>query len=182
MAGNSLVTDVIKGVAAGAAATWTMNRLTTWMYAREGAEARREEEQARGERSAYEAAVEQTAEATGLELDPDATQQAGAALHWAVGMAAGAAYAVARSRWPHVARGAGMPFGAGFFLAVDELMNPLLGFTPGPRAFPWQTHVRGLAGHLVFGLAIEGTLRLLDRFRPVSAASTAGARLAVLSS
>jgi uncharacterized membrane protein YagU involved in acid resistance len=46
---------------------------------------------------------------------------------------------------------------------MDELMNPLLGFTPGPQAFPWQAHARGLGGHVVFGLATEGVLQVLDR-------------------
>ena len=37
-----------------------------------------------------------------------------------------------------------------------------LGLTPGPRAFPWQAHARGLAGHLVLGLATEGVLQAAD--------------------
>lgn len=42
-------------------------------------------------------------------------------------------------------------------------MNPLLGFTPGPRAFPWQAHARGLGGHLAFGLTSDLILDGLDR-------------------
>jgi hypothetical protein len=41
-------------------------------------------------------------------------------------------------------------------------MNPVLGLTPGPTAFPCQTHARGLSGHLVFGL-VEVMLEGLDR-------------------
>ena len=42
-------------------------------------------------------------------------------------------------------------------------MVPALGLTPGPTAFPWQAHARGLVGHLTFGTVTDGTLRLLDR-------------------
>jgi uncharacterized membrane protein YagU involved in acid resistance len=72
-------------------------------------------------------------------------------------------YAVLRRRWPATAAGFGLPFGVGLFLTVDELMNPLLGLTPAPPAFPWQTHARGLAGHVVFGVANHLVLRGLDR-------------------
>ena len=46
---------------------------------------------------------------------------------------------------------------------IDELLNPVLGLTPGPLAFPWQTHARGLGGHLAFGVATELVLEGLDR-------------------
>ncbi|MCA1673436.1 MAG: DUF1440 domain-containing protein, partial [Actinobacteria bacterium] len=57
----------------------------------------------------------------------------------------------------------GLAFGTGFSLLVDELMNPLLGLTPGPRAFPWQAHARGLGGHLAFGATTELVLEGFDR-------------------
>jgi hypothetical protein len=37
-----------------------------------------------------------------------------------------------------------------------------LGLTPDPQEFSWQTHARGLAGHLVFGIAADAMLRVLD--------------------
>jgi len=45
---------------------------------------------------------------------------------------------------------------------MDEIGNVALGLTPGPRAFPWQAHARGLAGHLVLGLAAEGVMQAAD--------------------
>lgn len=48
-------------------------------------------------------------------------------------------------------------------LLVDEAATPALGLTPGPTAFPWQTHARGLAGHLAYGVATETALDVLDR-------------------
>jgi uncharacterized membrane protein YagU involved in acid resistance len=72
----------------------------------------------------------------------------GVVIHWGLGIVAGAG---------------GLTFGAAFWLAVDEALTPALALTPGPRAFPWQTHARGLAGHLTFGLVADAALRVLSR-------------------
>ena len=42
-------------------------------------------------------------------------------------------------------------------------MNPVLGLTPGPMAFPWQAHARGLAGHLAYGVTSNAVLDAVDR-------------------
>jgi uncharacterized membrane protein YagU involved in acid resistance len=154
---------MLKGAIAGVAATWLMNKATTFMYEREAEDARQREDEARSGGTAYANAAGRVASALDVELTDSQRTTAGTALHWILGTTAGAAYGVARSRWPAVARGGGVPFGVGFFLTMDELMNPLLGFTPGPQAFPWQAHARGLGGHVVFGLATEGVLQALDR-------------------
>jgi len=156
-------TTIRRGAAAGAAATWLMTQATTWMYEHEGDDAKRREDRVRGSRTAYEVATEKGARAAGVELDDQRRQRYGTALHWATGIAAGIAYAALRRQMPAVAAARGLAFGAGFFLLVDEIANPALGFTPGPRAFPWQTHARGLGGHLAYGLATELMLEQLDR-------------------
>jgi hypothetical protein len=68
-----------------------------------------------------------------------------------------------RRRLPATAAMKRLGFGAAFFMLMDELMNPAFGFTPGPPAFPWRTHARGLGGHLVFGAVSEAMLEGLDR-------------------
>jgi hypothetical protein len=155
--------DLVKGALAGAAATWLMTQVTAWMYEHESDDAKRRENQARGDRTAYESAAEQAAGLAGVRLSGEQRSHAGTAIHWATGIAAGALYAVLRKRWPASAIAKGLPFGAGFFLLVDELLNPVLGLTPGPQAFPWQTHARGLGGHLAFGATTELVLEGLDR-------------------
>jgi hypothetical protein len=160
---HSIAADMAKGAAAGAAATWLMGRVTTWMYEREGESVRERENQARGDRTAYAAAVERLAGGVGVHVPADRREQWGRAFHWALGIMAGAAYAVARRRWPGAGALKGLPYGAGFFLVVDEIMNPVLGFTPGPLAFPWQAHARGLGGHLAYGAVSEMVLEGLDR-------------------
>ena len=90
-------------------------------------------------------------------------REAVSAIHWAAGIGAGAAYAVLRRRFQGLGATAGTAFGTAFWSFLDEGLVPALGLTPGPSALPWQTHARGLVGHLTFGTVTDGTLRLLDR-------------------
>jgi hypothetical protein len=155
--------DLVKGAVAGAVATFVMGKITGYMYEHEDRDARSREDEVREGRSAYEAAAEKAASAAGTSLDRRRRQQMGSAVHWALGIGAGATYAVLRRRFRAFGSAAGTAFGTGFWAFLDEGLVPALGLTPGPQAFPWQTHARGLVGHLTFGTVTEGTLRLLDR-------------------
>jgi hypothetical protein len=159
---HSIGEDLIKGAIAGAVATWVMGKVTGALYQREDRWARRREDDARSGKTAYGVLAEKAAGAMGATLNDQSREHYGAAAHWALGMGAGAIYAVLRRRFHAVGRAVGMGFGTMFWAAVDEGVVPALGLTPGPRAFPWQTHARGLAGHLTFGTVTDGTLRLLD--------------------
>lgn len=160
---QSVVTDIVVGAAAGAAATWVMSQATTWLYAWEDEQAIEQENRARDGKTAYARAAGRMSRAVNQPLSDEQQEQAGSALHWMTGIAAGAVYAAASRRWPALRRAGGLPFGTGFFLAIDEGMNTALGFTPGPRAFPWQAHARGFVGHLVFGLTVETVLSAFER-------------------
>jgi hypothetical protein len=153
--------DLVKGAVAGAVATFVMGRITSLMYEREDRRARKREDAARGGETAYGTAAEKGAELVGGSLTRRQQEQAGSAIHWALGMGAGAAYAVVRIAF--LGSTAGTAFGTAFWAFVDEGVVPALGLTPGPLAFPWQTHARGLVGHLTFGTVTDGTLRVLDR-------------------
>jgi hypothetical protein len=154
--------DVLKGAIAGAVATWVMGKVTGAMYEREDRWVRRAEDDARGGKTSYGAAAEKAARFAGATLDAGQREKAGSAIHWMIGIGAGATYAVLRRRFNAIGRTAGVGFGTAFWALLDEGMVPALGLTPGPLAFPWQTHARGLAGHLTFGTVTDGTLRLLD--------------------
>lgn len=157
-----MVGDLVKGALAGAAATWVMGQATTYLYEHESREARKVEDEARGDKTAYGVAAEKAARAVGVDISGEQRQRAGSAIHWALGAGAGAAYGVLRHRLPGAEVGAGLAFGTAFWLMVDEGANYALGLTPGPRAFPWQTHARGLVGHLVFGMSAHAALEVLD--------------------
>ena len=160
---HSIGEDLVKGAIAGAVATYVMGRITTFMYDRENRRARKQEDEARGGGTSYGAAAEKGAELVGRRLTPKEREQAGSAVHWALGMGAGAAYAVARRRLAFLGSTVGTAFGTGFWAFMDEGVVPALGLTPGPLAFPWQAHARGFVGHLTFGTVTDGTLRVLDR-------------------
>ena len=80
-----------------------------------------------------------------------------------MGIKSGVLYGVLRSRFRTLDATQGLPFGIGLWLVVDELLLWLLGFAKPPQAYPWQTHARGLAGHVAYGLAADTTLDVMDR-------------------
>jgi uncharacterized membrane protein YagU involved in acid resistance len=157
-----LIVDIILGAAAGAAATWVMDKVTTVMYEREPEAVRRKEDAARGDKTAYVIAAEKTTNAIGLQLSDDAHKTLGSAIHWALGIGAGAAYGAARNRLPQLGLGSGLGYGLAFWLVMDEGALTALHLTPPPRQFPWQTHARGAVGHLVLGAMTEVIFDALD--------------------
>jgi hypothetical protein len=163
---SDVALDALKGAAAGAVGVWAMDRVTWWLWDREDPAALRREVRARpGGLDPAHAVANRVAGLVGTELEPRQPHPAGTAVHYALGMGPGAAYAVARRRFPAVATGAGLMYGLTLSLAEDEGMAPLLGLAGGPTEYPWQAHVRGLVGHLVLGAVTHAVLDLLDRAR-----------------
>lgn len=152
---------LLAGGAAGVVATWIMTRVTTIMYEREDKAAREREDAARGGRTAYEVAAEKGAGLLGRTLTGKQRSRWGLVIHWALGIGAAVLYAAIRTQLESPDLRHGLLFGIVFWAVMDETMTPLLRLTPGPFAFPWQTHLRGLVGHLVFGAVAELTLTLL---------------------
>lgn len=153
---------VLTGAIAGAIATWLMGMATSYLYEHESKQAHKREDAARGGSNAYATAAEKAADLAGKELSDEQKKSYGTAIHWSLGIASAALYGAVRHELPignRLARG--LAFGTSFWLVMDEAVTPLAGLTPGPSAFPWQTHARGLAGHLVFGATTEAVLALL---------------------
>jgi hypothetical protein len=171
--------DVLKGLAAGLigglVASWTMNRFQdVWMkFANSQSSGAESHQQAEGQKSeqglqqAQKKSDEEQDDATvktasaiseGIfdhELTKSEKKIAGPAVHYAFGTSVGGLYGVAAELAPEVARGAGLPFGAAFWLVADETALPLLGLSKGPTAYPVSTHVYALASHFVYGLTAE---------------------------
>jgi hypothetical protein len=158
MSGRSIIIDAIDGAVAGAVATWLMGKVTTALYEREATIVRECEDAARGGKTAYGVAAERLAAAVGEQLSDEKRKEFGENIHWALGVGAGAVYGALRPRIGTMSLAGGLVFGALFWLLIDEGANAALGLTPGPAAFPWQTHARGLAGHLAFGAVANTTL------------------------
>src|ERR1051326_2198978 len=87
-----LAFDVVLGALAGAAGTVLMDQVTKLAYERQPKRVRDREDDARGEKTAFVAAAEKLGA-------PEAQQEAiGNAIHWALGVGAGAFYGVLRKR------------------------------------------------------------------------------------
>jgi uncharacterized membrane protein YagU involved in acid resistance len=140
-----------------------MDRVTWDMYVNEDPDAFAREKEAQVEgKYASHVAADKMAEAVGKELSPDQLDRAGQAVHYAIGMAPAMLYAVYRDQVPLLGGARGLVYGAGLFLAVDEVLNPILGLTSGPTKYPWQAHVRGLVGHLVLGVVTDAMIDVLN--------------------
>lgn len=160
--------EIALGALAGTAATWAMGQATSYLYENEPEAVRQREDQARDDKTTYEVAAEKAAGLAGKELTEEDRKKLGSAIHWALGIGSGAVYGLLRRRLANGGghgRGfaTGALFGAAVWLLFDEMGTVALGLAPGPRKFPWQTHARGLLGHLVLGLAAEGALQAADQ-------------------
>ena len=160
---DNLLASLVAGAIAGAAATWAMGKVTEVLYDNEDKAVRQKEDSARGGSTAYGVAAEKVAELAGTSLTKKERETDGTRIHWALGMGAGAVYGALRSRIPAAGFAGGLGFGAAFWALMDEGAVYALGLTPGPASFPWQTHARGLAGHLVFGGVTDTTLSILQK-------------------
>jgi hypothetical protein len=160
---HNLWLDVAKGVVAGAVATMVMSRATTLLYKGLDGEALAREKAAEKGGPAVKVAARKLADIAGAELSGEQEGRAANAVHWAVGLGAGALYGALRPRVKWADQAQGLGFGTAFWLVADEMLVPLLKLSSGPTKYPWQTHARGLAGHLTYGLVADTTLDLLDR-------------------
>jgi hypothetical protein len=150
------------GVAAGFAATQVMDKATTWFYERQSDASKRRETGVLPE-GAPMASARKLAGLIGAELTDDQTGQLAEALHRSLGQLYGVAAAAMTRRGVNPV-GAGLTAGLGGWLLVDELANSLF-FTPPPQAYPPESHLRGLVGHLTFGAATGALLAVARRLR-----------------
>ncbi len=163
---HGLVHDAVATVVAGLGAAWVMNQTTTAFRAHQSEESRRREEEASGE-VAYAALVRRAAALVGQDVDPDRAERLGVSFHYAMGIALVPGYVLLRRGLGLAPLGAGLTLGLSVSLLVDEVANPLVGSAAPPRAYPLVTHLRGLAGHVAYGVAVpvlfEGTLKVARR-------------------
>ena len=162
---DSMPVDILLGAAAGGVATVALGGVTSALYERENRLARWREGRARGGESAYEIAADKLAGLVDVGLSDKQRSTAGTAVHYGIGIGSGALYGALRRSLPLPGPVRGLAFGVALWLVADEGANPALGLTPGPRSFPWQTHVRGLVAHLVFGVVAESVLGASDFLR-----------------
>lgn len=159
----------VKGLLVGAAASAALDLVSIAIYENEDRRTFLAENRARRGKHAYERGVEKIAGAAGKRLSRKERKFYGWKLHQVTGLLTGLQYVALRRKNPRIGLGMGLLFGIGFFLGVDELLMPLLGWTPGPRAFSWKVHARGAAAHIAYGVAAEAAARVIERVAPPAA-------------
>ena len=170
------------GLIGGLVASWTMNRFQdVWTKVAKGIESRSENQVYNGS-GEYAEDLEKTSVTQELEfasepevpddttiraasaisegifdhkLTPGEKKIAGTAVHYLLGTGVGGLYGAAAELAPNVTTGGGLPFGAVFWLVVDEGAVPLLGLSEGPMAYPLSIHGYALSSHFVYGLTAE---------------------------
>jgi putative membrane protein len=172
--------DVLKGLAAGVVgglvASAVMNQFQAmWSRLAEGEERSHGAQslqqgtpqqgvgrklEAEGKDEAEDDAPERLANAISVgvfahELTDREKDRAGTAFHYAMGTTSGALYGACAEIIPSVKAGAGLPFGAAVWLAVDEGLVPAAGLSKSAEEYPLSIHAYALASHLVFGLTTE---------------------------
>lgn len=157
---RSALKGLLAGVVAGVVASWTMDRFQYWWLSFGGGDERALQQPPSEEGNQAEPATVQTASAIsegifGHSLTAREKEIAGPMVHYAVGATAGAVYGIAAEYEPDVTSLAGIPFGAAFWMVVDEGALPLLGLAKGPTAYSISTHAYALVSHLVFGMTAE---------------------------
>jgi hypothetical protein len=152
----SLRTDLVTGALVGYAASRTMDVATTAFYARQDeASKRREQELAPG--GTLLQLGRQLAGAVGRDADDATATRIGVAVHRSFGVTYGMlATALVRRGWSPWA--AGLTVGTGAFLVVDEGTA-----LPQLTDYPLVSHLRGVVGHAVYGLAAGALLSLVRR-------------------
>lgn len=168
---------LVAGLAGGLIASWTMNQFqAAWMRVAtnsekphgaqsmqpsQGSTGNQAEDAKEQDDATVETARVISKKVFGHELQESEKKPAGTAVHYAFGTATGGLYGALAEVTPQVTTGAGLPFGAAFWLLADEVSVPLLGLSKGPTEYPVSTHVYALASHLVYGVTAEMSRRAL---------------------
>jgi hypothetical protein len=172
---GSVWKGLVAGLAGGLLASWTMNQFqAAWTRIQEGSEKPHgaqsmqpsegsdgNQDTAEQDDATVKVAQAISTEAFGHELQQSEKKSAGAVVHYAFGTVSGGMYGALAEVAPQVTTGAGIPFGAAFWLLADEISVPLLGFSKGPTEYPVSTHAYALASHLVYGATAELSRRAI---------------------
>lgn len=162
-----MLRDVGVGAAAAYGAGKIMGAATTRFLERQSeASRRREEEVTPG--GAPMATARWLADVVGADLTDDEAVRLAGFLHRGLSTAYGLAAVLLVRAGARPLR-AGVAVGAAAFLLVDEGVS-VLGVIPRPPEYPLESHLRGVVGHLTFGVATGALLTLARRLGAIRAA------------
>lgn len=169
---GNVLKGLVAGLIGGLIASWTMNRFQdVWVKLADLQEGFDEGSKATPESNDNEEQDDTTvrtasAISEGLfdhKLTETEKRIAGPAVHYGLGAGVGGLYGGVAEVAPEITAGAGLPFGAAFWLVVDEGAVPLLGLSKAPTKYPLSTHVYALTSHFVYGLTAEAVRRAVRK-------------------
>jgi hypothetical protein len=149
--------DLALATAASYVGTKAMEPVSMKLYEWESA-ADREREDAVRPGPPYRIAAEKITRLLDLDLSDDQLDRLSLALHYGLAAQWAPLYPILRRTTGWSAPVAGLATGAAMSLVADELMTPAFGFSAPNLDYPLSTHLRGFLAHLVFGLAVAGTV------------------------
>jgi len=160
---GDLLTGAALGALAGAVAGAAMEPLTTSLTKRAPDSANRREKAVTDRIGGPPTvkAAEKAAAAVGTTIPPRRRTLSGEVVHYGFGTFWGAVFGALASRWRPLPPGAGAALGVLLWLSMDEGALPALGLTGKPTEYPRESHFRGLASHLLYGVVLDRSLAIL---------------------
>lgn len=142
---------VLGGAVVGLSATLLMEYVSSFLYEREGGDAREREDRGRKDDMPTTTLTRKLARTVGRELDDEKANRLGTVTHYVFGAAGGpAALALHQAGMDPIK--AGLVVGVGMWVFVDEGFNVVAGLTAGPGQFAVVTHARAAVAHVAYGL------------------------------
>ncbi|MDN5747083.1 MAG: DUF1440 domain-containing protein [Pseudonocardia sp.] len=145
--------DLAVAALAGYLGTKAMELVSTRLYELESAADRAREDTARPG-APYRIAAEKLTALAGLDLSEQQLDQVTLGLHYGLAISWAPLYGQLRRTTRMRPIRAGLATGTAMSVLADELMTPAFGFSAPNLEYPLATHLRGVAAHLVFGLAV----------------------------
>ena len=162
---SSVMSDLLVGAVAGAAAVWVMDRVDWFMYRREPEASRRRTREVRPEgKDPAHFVASQVSEALGSGPLPQG-HPAGLAVRYAIGIAPAAVYRAMKAGCRAWMLGPAW-VSASRCSSGRTRWRPLLGIAAMPQRYPWPPHARGLVAHLVYGLVTDAVVNVVNASLP----------------
>ena len=155
-----LLRSTVIGIAAGLSASWIMNRFQQAVTAAVGDIGTGG---SRDEPATVKAADAVSGSVTGNPVPEPYEDPAQSAVHYGFGAFVGGVYGLLGEFQPGIRTGFGTAYGAGVAVVADEALVPAIGLAPPPQDVQPEAHAYGFASHLVFGAALEGSRRIIER-------------------
>lgn len=160
MEAKKIIISTAVSLLGGFIATKIMGKVSMKLYKMEPEEARKQEDAVRPG-PPYQIAAKKTASLLNLQLNDEQLKKAGMGFHLGLGMGWAVFYPLLAQKTNLSPVVNGLITGASLSLIVDEGLTPALGFSAPNKEYPMVTHIRAVANHLVYGLAVAGIYELL---------------------